>query len=296
MRTDRWLMGRGRVNPAGRAASALSTLSGLTVEIGWVSAHLAIYPLGLLRDRGDDPDPARFRFGDLPLAQRGLIGADVEAATTPIVLIHGVVDNRTIFTMMRRGLRRRGFSCIRSFSYGPHTNDLRTTAERFGAFLDELADETGSDRMHVIGHSLGGLIARYYVQRLGGDARVGTLVTLGSPHQGTLAARLLPNQLARQLRPGSDVIRELAEPATCATRFLAFHSDVDQLIVPARNAQLDHADLNARNVLVRGVGHLSLPISGRIVHETCTALALSSTSASDEIRLDDDADPQAAVG
>ena len=116
------------------------------VEIGWVSAHAAIYPLGLLRDRGDDPDPARFRFGDLPLAQRGLIGADVEAATTPIVLVHGIVDNRTIFTMMRRGLRRRGFGCIRSFSYGPHTNDLRATAERFGEFVEDICEETGSDR------------------------------------------------------------------------------------------------------------------------------------------------------
>ena len=264
------------LRPAGRAVSALSTLSGLAVEIGWVSAHAAIYPLGLFRDRGDDPDPGRFRFGDLPLAQRGLIGADVEAATTPIVLIHGIVDNRTIFTMMRRGLRRRGFGCIRSFSYGPHTNDLRATAERFGAFIEDLVEETGSDRVQVIGHSLGGLIARYYVQRLGGDARVQTLVTLGSPHQGTLAARLLPNKLVRQLRPGSDVLNELAEPSSCTTRMLAFYSDVDQLIVPARNARLEHPDLTARNVLVRGVGHLSLPISGRIVHETCTTLALSS--------------------
>ncbi len=246
------------------------------MEIGWVSAHLAIYPLGLLRDRGDDPDPARFSVGDLPLAQRGLLGADVEAATTPIVLIHGIVDNRTIFTMMRRGLRRRGFGCIRTFSYGLHTNDVRCTAERFGAFVEELVEETGSDRIHVIGHSLGGLIARYYVQRLGGDTRVQTLVTLGTPHQGTVAAHLLPNRLARQLRPGSDVIAELAEPASCTTRALAFSSDIDQLIVPARNARLEHPDLDVRNVVVRGVGHLSLPINGRIVHETCTTLGLSS--------------------
>jgi triacylglycerol lipase len=261
--------------PAGRAVSALSAISALAIEIGWVSAHAAIYPLGLLRDRGDDPDPTRFRFGDLPLAQRGLIGADVEAATTPIVLIHGIVDNRTIFAMMRRGLRRRGFGCIRSFSYGPHTNDLRATAERFGEFVEDIAEETGSDRIHVIGHSLGGLIARYYVQRLGGDRLVPTLVTLGTPHQGTLAARLLPNRLVRQLRPGSDVLEELAEPASCTTRILAFYSDVDQLIVPARNARVEHPDLTADNVLVKGVGHLSLPINGRIVHETCARLALS---------------------
>lgn len=240
-----------------------------------MTAHCAIYPLGLLRDRGDDPDPDRFGFGDLPLAQRGLIGTDVEAATTPIVLIHGIVDNRTVFAMLRRGLRRRGFGCLRTFSYGPHTNDLRATAARLGAYVESLAAETGSDKVHVIGHSLGGLIARYYVQRLGGDTLVHTLVTLGTPHRGTHAARLLPNRLARQLRPGSDVLLELAEPAECSTRFLAFYSDIDQLIVPTRNARLEHPDLEAHNVFVRGVGHVSLPINGRIVHETCTTLAQS---------------------
>ena len=53
---------------------------------------------------------------------------------------------------------------------------------------------------------MGGLVARYYVQRLGGDVRVHTLVTLGTPHGGTLPARLFPHPLVRQLRPGSDVV------------------------------------------------------------------------------------------
>ena len=52
------------------------------------------------------------------------------------------------------------------------------------------------------------------MQRLGGDERVHTLVTLGSPHEGTLTAHLLPVQLCRQLRPGSDLYDELASPAT----------------------------------------------------------------------------------
>ena len=56
----------------------------------------------------------------------------------------------------------------------------------------------------LIGHSLGGLIARYYVQCLGGDERVHTLVTLGTPHGGTATAYLRARPAGRQLRPGSD--------------------------------------------------------------------------------------------
>jgi len=253
---------------------AIRTVTGAALEVGWVTAHAATYPLGLIRDRGDDLAPGLFTLTGMQPTQRGLLVADVEAATTPIVLVHGIVDNRTIFARMRRGLRRRGFGCIRTFSYGPQTSDLRTTAERFGTFVDQLCDETGADRVHVIGHSMGGLIARYHVQLLAGHQRVDTLVTLGTPHGGTLAAHVLPHSLVRQLRPGSDVIVELEAPAPdCTTRFLVFSSDIDQVIVPSRHARMQHPDLDVTNVVVPGVGHLSLPIHSRIVHETCAALA-----------------------
>jgi len=259
--------------------SAARAVSAAAFEVGWVTARAAMYPWGLLHDRGDDIDPQLYTLTGLSPARRGLLGVDVAAATTPIVLVHGIVDNRSAFTMLRRGLRRRGFGCIRSFSYPPHTSDVRSTARRLAEFVEEVCEETGADAVHVVGHSLGGLVARYYVQRLGGDARVHTLVTLGTPHEGTHAARFLPHPLIRQLRPDSDLIAELAEPAPdCTTRFVAVHSDVDQLIVPARSAMITHQDLDAVNVPARGIGHLALPVSGRIVHQICTSLVLSGTS------------------
>jgi hypothetical protein len=248
--------------------------SAAAVEIGWVAAHALIYPLGLLREPGDILNAQRLNVRDLPPAQRGLVYADVAAAGTPILFVHGIVDNRTIFAPMRRGLRRRGFGRLRTFHYGPASLDVRTTAVRLGEVIEALCEETGHERIHVVGHSLGGLITRYYVQRLGGDAHVDTLVTLASPHSGTHAARLLPIPLIKQLRPNSDLMRELASPAPgCSTRFVAYWSDLDQLIVPQGNARLNHPDLDVRNVLVRGTGHMSLPINSGIVHEIGNVLA-----------------------
>jgi hypothetical protein len=51
-------------------------------------------------------------------------------------------------------------------------------------------------------------------------------------------------------------------------------SDIDQLVIPQANARIDHPDLRVRNVLVRGVGHLSLPVDGRVVKEIASTLAL----------------------
>jgi len=252
-------------------------LRGAGTELAWVAAHSALYPLGVLADKGrsDGRESAeRFTLADLPPMQRGLLLGDVVAAGTPILLVHGLVDNRSVFTLLRRTLRRRGFGQVLSVNYSPFTQDVRTAAARLARLVEKTCEETGYERVHVVGHSLGGVVARYYVQRMGGDARVHTLCTLGSPHAGTYAAHLLPSRLVRQLRPGSELMTELAAPAPgCRTRFVAFWSDLDQLIVPKRAARIEHADLAARNVLLRGVGHMSLPIDGRVVHEIATLLA-----------------------
>jgi hypothetical protein len=233
-----------------------------------------MYPLGVVAERARHHGADRRDLAGLSPVQRGLFIGDVEAAGTPILLVHGMVDNRSIFTLLRRGLRRRGFHRVLTLNYSPLTRDVRIAATGLATRVEQLCEETGFERIHVIGHSLGGLIARYYVQRLGGDARVHTLVTLGTPHGGTRAARVVPHRLARQLCPGSDLIRELAEPAPgCRTRFLAVWSDLDQMITPKRNARIDHPDLGARNMLIRGVGHMSLPIHRRAVHEIGLTLA-----------------------
>lgn len=252
-------------------------LRGTGTEALWSAAHLVLYPLGVLREpgrRGGREQADRFTLADLPPVQRGLLLGDVVAAGTPILLVHGMVDNRSVFTLLRRALRRRGFGQVLTLNYSPFTSDVRAAAEQLAALVEKTCEETGHERVHVIGHSLGGVVARYYVQRMGGDARVHTLCTLGSPHGGTVAAHLLPSRLVRQLRPGSELLTELAAPSPgCRTRFVAFWSDLDQLIVPKRSARVDHPDLAARNVLLRGVGHMSLPIDGRVVHQIATLLA-----------------------
>ena len=130
-----------------------------------------------------------------------------------MLLVHGIVDNRSIFVHLARVLRRRGHGTVQAVNYSPmtaFTGDIRAAARDLGEHVERLCAVSGVDRVHVIGHSLGGLIARYYVQRLGGDARVDTLVTLGTPHQGSHIAHLLPPTVVpRQLLPGSDLLREL---------------------------------------------------------------------------------------
>ncbi|SOC49034.1 alpha/beta hydrolase fold [Blastococcus aggregatus] len=274
--------------PEGAPRSALrslcspAALSGSLTELAWVGAHVLLYPLGA-RAEQLQTDPGS-RPGQSP-AVRALFAADPLAARTPVLLVHGLIDNRSIFAVMRRSLRRRGFASVCSWNYSPLLRDVSRAAEDLSAHVERICAQTGHDRVHVVGHSLGGLIARYYVQRMGGDERVDSLVTLGTPHGGSLLAHALPTPLVRQLRPGSAVLRELAEPVDrCATRITAVYSDLDQLVLPTSAGRCDHPDLGARNVLVRGVGHMSLPIHRGILDEVALTLAGSPVAGHEAVR------------
>ncbi|MET9373108.1 alpha/beta fold hydrolase [Streptomyces sp. NPDC002992] len=232
-----------------RLTKVTTALKANVLELAILTGHLILYPSGIASER--------------PAAAK-----DPKAGTgRPVVLLHGFVDNRSVFVLLRRALARQGRRPVESFNYSPLTCDLRAAAELLGRHVEAVCARTGHDEVDIVGHSLGGLIARYYVQRLGGDARVGTLVMLGTPHSGTAAAPWAgAHPLIRQMRPGSEVLRELAEPAPeCRTACVSFWSDLDQVMVPVETARLDHPDLLVHNVRVSGIGHLALPVHPTVV-------------------------------
>jgi pimeloyl-ACP methyl ester carboxylesterase len=230
---------------------SVALLKATALEAAILAGHLLLYPTGLTQERRYAALPARGGTAQLPVR-----------SGPPVVLLHGFIDNRSVFVLLRRNLAQHSGQRVVSLNYSPLTCDIRAAAELLGRHVEEICERTGSDRVDIVGHSLGGLIARYYAQCLGGDLRVRVLVTLGTPHSGTSAAPLAnAHPIVRQMRPGSGVIEELARPAPgCRTRFVSFWSDLDSVMVPLETACLEHPDLDAQNVRVTGIGHLALPV------------------------------------
>nr|WP_229891002.1 alpha/beta fold hydrolase [Streptomyces mashuensis] len=272
-------------------------LRSTVLELAILAAHLLIYPTGVAQERRPPRVPLAPPLAAPPRATPSRtapaaavtvsgppaepVGAPHDAAHPPVLLLHGFIDNRSVFVFLRRSLRRNGWQEVWSLNYSPLTCDLRAAAALLARHVEEICASTGHQRVDMVGHSLGGLVARYYVQRMGGDARVRTLVTLGTPHGGTrVAPPASLHPLVRQMRPDSDVIAELAEPAPhCATQFIAFWSDLDQIMVPVQTARIDHPDLDARNVRVSGVGHLALPVHSTVAMGIRQALTVDDATA-----------------
>ncbi|MET8963348.1 alpha/beta fold hydrolase [Streptomyces sp. NPDC004074] len=240
-----------RLFPSRLAGLSIGLLKATALELAILAGHVLLYPSGIIQERRSAPLPIPPDAAMLPTE-----------AKPPVILLHGFIDNRSVFVLLRRNLTQHGRQHIESLNYSPLTCDIRTAAELLGRYVEELCERTGQQRVDVVGHSLGGLIARYYVQRLGGDLRVRTLVTLGTPHSGTRVAPLAnAHPIVRQMRPGSELIQELREPAPgCRTHFVSFWSDLDPLMDPLETACVDHPDLLTQNIRVSGIGHLALPV------------------------------------
>lgn len=279
---------------------------GVAREAGSLVAHAALYPFGLLPAEPWRRMPAglvrgvqrpaqtgRALLDRVPRTHRtsrqqtdtgpaaempagtGAVGTAVPAGI-PILLVHGLVDNRAVFTTLQRSLRRRGFSNVVSINYSLFTTDVPSAAARLAGYIEDVCQRTGYEQVHVVAHSMGGLIARYLVQVDGGDRRVHTLVTLGTPHAGTKVAQIFPGRVIRQLRPGSELIKLLGQPAPrCSTRFIAVASDLDELMRPTSCARISHPDLRSTNLSIRGVGHHALVFDRNVSDLIATLLTQS---------------------
>ena len=98
----------------------------------------------------------------------------------PVVLVHGILGDATNFATLRHHLARHGIRRFSSFCYRPRL-DYQRLVVRFGEHVSGVCREAGATQVDVVAHSLGGLVARYFVQT-GGARLVRRLVTLGTPY------------------------------------------------------------------------------------------------------------------
>ena len=185
------------------------------------------------------------------------------ATIRTVVFVHGLLGHRAQFYAMQGWLRLAGRSRQLSYNYRTPRN-LESAAL---ALQRRLKDEVKGGRIDLVCHSMGGLIARYFVQVLGGARRVDHLVTIGTPHQGTHSAHYLPSTAVTQMRPGSEFLAQLnAQVAPPGVRCLSIAGDEDILVLPRSSAACHFGDA----IMFERLGHGGLLLSPRVfraVHE-----------------------------
>lgn len=188
----------------------------------------------------------------------------------PLLLIHGIVCNYSIWRPWLARLQAAGFWPVRAVNLEPLFADIEVHATRVAQELRTLQRESGGARVSIIAHSMGGLVARAALRRLGPEA-IRAVVTLASPHHGTRLARWFPwLPPMRQMAPDSSWLRALngAQEGHLPAPLTSIYSLEDNLVVPARSSRLEGAHSHE----LRGFGHLGLLSSRRAIEQTLAAL------------------------
>jgi hypothetical protein len=191
-----------------------------------------------------------------------------------LVVVGGYAGSPDFYTLIRRSYEAGG---IRRVAVMPPVDnafaDIRRSAERLATIVELLGGE-----VDIVGHSEGGLMARWFVKELGGDEVVRHIVTLGTPNRGlpvriedypwlerfSSARRLhqvadavahrtvipMASVALRQMLRGSEFMETLGEQVPEGrTQYLAIRSRWDG-VVPFGSADLPPAD-NVANVSLR---------------------------------------------
>lgn len=223
---------------------------------------------------------ARYVSGHLefdPTANDVVRRTDFARCPYPVLLLQGFWSTRRALEVLEARLRRDGYGVF-SLRLGGlfdtfNTRGIDDSAERVRAKVERLRERHDLGRLAIVGHSLGGLIGRYYVKRLGGDRHVRGLITLGSPHHGTplawpgIATLGLVSNSVWQMRPMSPFIRRLKLGRFPAgVRFTSIHSK-DDALCPFPSCMLEIRDGDdLHNVELRGMGHHDF-LTKRIAYE-----------------------------
>lgn len=172
----------------------------------------------------------------------------------PVLLVHGFVCNRGLWNPWMQRLSSAGVPFV--------AVNLEPVFGSIDAYVPLIEDairqlETASEHKPlIVAHSMGGLATRAWIARHAGETRVHAVLTIGSPHAGTLLARIGFSRNARQMRRGSPWLLALQAQEKPDTRslFTCYFSHCDNIVVPASTATLPGAD----NRHLPGIAHVQM--------------------------------------
>jgi triacylglycerol lipase len=200
---------------------------------------------------------------------------------TPVVLVPGFACNRGYWLLFTRSLERAGFGPVYAVTLEPLLGSIESNAAQLARFVEAICAQTGAPKVALVGHSMGGLVARAWLHQADGSgaARIEQIVALGTPNRGTVLAqplRGLGADLAQMSRDSawSRALNE-HEARPCPVPITAIITPHDNIVAPQASTYLRYP--NARNVVLPGIGHLEMVLSVPVVLATIDALKAGGT-------------------
>ena len=177
----------------------------------------------------------------------------IEPGPTPlatprtVLLVTGVTIKAEWFDPIVARLKRDGFVPVVYEPPALLSGDLFEAAKELGNVVDRVRAESGQEKIDILAECTGGVIARHYIQSLGGDQSVSRMVTFVSPQHGIakapLAAAIAGWPALYDLSPGSDFLNAVNNaPLPASVRFTSIYTCTDEYIRPYQTAKIPGAN------------------------------------------------------
>jgi len=192
---------------------------------------------------------------------------------TPIILVPGYHMNRWSLLPLQYYLYRCGFENIWAINNPMRKDDILIFADELHQKVEEYYELCGQQKIMLIGHSMGGLISRHYMDKYG-TTKIKGQISLGTPYRGTKTYRLARGRQGKQFKPGSEVCNITTAPKV---PHLIIWSTRDWIVVPCPNGHLD----DSNEMVITDAGHVGMLVSVpvfRRVHTLLTELEQNDTS------------------
>jgi triacylglycerol lipase len=152
----------------------------------------------------------------------------------PVILIHGLYHNASAWIFYRWWLKRSGFANVYAFNYNSWRYTFWEIFHKLDSWVSEISAYFPEGPILLVGHSLGGLLAKAYVGKDGPPgSKVTGVITLGSPHKGSKLAVFGMGKLARSLAYNSSLMQGLEGIKMPLETFcVSLYSPVDNLVLP----------------------------------------------------------------
>jgi pimeloyl-ACP methyl ester carboxylesterase len=107
--------------------------------------------------------------------------------SNPVLFVHGFDQQPGIFDSLIAALERHGYAaaCLHAIELKPARGSNQQAAQAMIApYVDEMLESSPTGRVHLVGHSMGALSARWYATKIRPE-RVATLVTTSGANHGS---------------------------------------------------------------------------------------------------------------
>jgi pimeloyl-ACP methyl ester carboxylesterase len=160
----------------------------------------------------------------------------------PVIFVHGLYHNRTAWFFYLRWFRRWGWRHLKAITLRGKFRSVAEHATTLARVVDDVLRQTGSTRVDLVGHSMGGLVIRAFLAETPKGGVVRRVVTLGTPHAGSKLAVFTLGQARRDLLPGSPLLVSLNAQGVQTPRdgrLYAIYSIVDNIVLPNESAKAE---------------------------------------------------------